>query len=320
MIEEFVGMNDKNRPVLSVVDVTKRFRKNTALDKATLSIAAGEFVGLLGPNGAGKTTLIRAITGHVLVNSGSIHLFGEPILGRTRSRIITDCLGTVPQDLALYPNLTARENLSVFGSLYGVTGKTAKERSKWALNWADLEDRADEPINNFSTGMKRRLNIACGILHEPAFILLDEPTVGVDPQARECIWQMLRTLQQNGATLLLTTHQLDEAETLCDRIIIIDDGKPIAQGSFDELVAETIGSDRVIVIECALDNKYAQSLPEHWSYDGTVIRVKVKDVWKELPGIIEVLQDISTPIGNIHIKLPSLHDVFLHLTGRELRE
>mgnify|MGYP001806982059 CR=1 FL=1 len=313
-------MNDPNSQVLSVDDVTKCFRRNTALDKATLHISSGEFVGLLGPNGAGKTTLIRAITGHVLINSGSIRLFGEPVRGRSRSRVVTDRLGAVPQNLALYPNLTARENLSVFGALYGVTGHAAKERAGWALNWADLEDRADEPIHNFSTGMKRRLNIACGILHEPAFILLDEPTVGVDPQARECIWQMLRTLQQNGATLLLTTHQLDEAETLCDRIIIIDHGKPIAQGSFDELVAHTIGSDRVIVIECPLDQKQAQLLPDHWTYDDCVIRIQVRDVWQELPDIIVRLQDIQTQIGNIHIKLPSLHDVFLHLTGRELRE
>lgn len=313
-------MTDLNSQVLSVVEVTKRFHKNTALDNTTLNIHAGEFVGLLGPNGAGKTTLIRAITGHVLIDSGSIQLFGEPVRGRMRSRVVTDRLGSVPQDLALYPNLTARENLAAFGSLYGVTGKTCRERAQWALDWADLEDRADEPIANFSTGMKRRLNIACGILHQPAFVLLDEPTVGVDPQARECIWQMLRTLQQDGTTLLLTTHQLDEAETLCERIIIIDDGKPIAQGSFDELVAQTIGSDRVIVIECSLDDQISQTLPNHWSYDGVVIRIQVKDVWEELPGVISELHKLHTSIGNIHIKIPSLHDVFLHLTGRELRE
>ena len=131
---------------------------------------------------------------------------------------------------------------------------------------------------------------------------------------------MLRTLQQEGTTLLLTTHQLEEAETLCDRIIIIDHGKQIAQGTFDDLIAQTIGSDRVIVIECPLHDDVSQAIPEHWSYDGTVIRIKVKDVWTELPSVISDLQQLHTSIGNIHIKVPSLHDVFLHLTGRELRE
>jgi len=198
-----------------------------ALDGVSLELREGELLGLLGPNGAGKTTLVRAIAGRVRLDAGTI-------------TIDSGALGVVPQEIALYPALTARENLEAFGELNGLRGPTLRERVGWALEWTALAERTKDPVRTFSGGMRRRLNIACGILHRPRVILLDEPTVGVDPQSRERIHDMLDALRADGHTLLLTTHQLDEAEARCSRIVIVDHGRVIADGEPAELI-RTIG-------------------------------------------------------------------------------
>jgi ABC-2 type transport system ATP-binding protein len=247
--------------VLEVAGATKSFGSVHALSGVSLELRRGELLGLLGPNGAGKTTLVRSLAGRVRLDRGTVHIHAA------RGR---DALGVVPQEIAVYPLLTARENLEAFGSLQGVRGADLKERVAWALEWTGLGERGREPVRRFSGGMKRRLNIACGVLHRPEVVLLDEPTVGVDPQSRERIYTMLDGLRREGASLLLTTHHLEEAEARCERIVIMDHGKVVATGTVPEMVSQVEASG----------------------------------------GRIEVIE----------IRRPSLHSVFLHLTGRELRE
>jgi ABC-2 type transport system ATP-binding protein len=302
-------------PVLRVSQAYKRFGTTPALDGAEIELQRGELLLLLGPNGAGKTTLIRAIAGRVRLDKGQIELLGQNLnaaAGEARR-----ALGIVPQEIALYPLLTARENLEVFGSFHGLTGTKRAEQVKAALAWTGLEDRAREPIKGFSGGMKRRLNIACGVLHQPEIVLLDEPTVGVDPQSRERIWEMLDRLKQAGASLVLTTHQLDEAQIHGDRIVIIDHGKTIARGTFRELVEETVGSRRQITLTLdralALDGVHTES-------EGRVISVQATDVAAELPPLLERARAAGAVVEDVGVQSPTLQSVFLHLTGRELRE
>lgn len=218
---------------LEVHGAVKAFGTTKALDGASFSVATGELVGLLGPNGAGKTTMIKALAGRVELDAGTVRLFGREV----KRRDPRPDLGVVPQELAIYRLLTARENLEAFGSLYGVSGPALKERVAWALDWSGLDDRADEPIKKFSGGMQRRLNIACSLLHQPKLLLLDEPTVGVDPQSRERIYEMLAALKRDGVSVVLTTHHLEEAERRCERIVIIDDGAIAASGTVADLIA-----------------------------------------------------------------------------------
>jgi len=302
--------------VLTVTGAKKRFGDVVALDGATLALRQGELLALLGPNGAGKTTLIRAISGRVQLDSGEIRLFGRVPAGRKTPPE----LGIVPQELAVYPALTARENLEAFARLQGVTRKDLSERVKWALAMAALDDRADEPIKGFSGGMKRRLNIACGVLHRPEVVLLDEPTVGVDPQSRERIWEMLDKLKQAGTSLVLTTHQLDEAQTRGDRTVIIDHGRVIAAGSLNELVEQTIGRYRLVTLRLDADLASAPNGAEIDSEDARVVRAKVSDVARDLPALLAAVTAQQRAVEDVEVRGPSLQSVFIHLTGRELRE
>jgi len=277
--------------VLTITGARKRFGGTQALDGADLTLGSGEWLGLLGPNGAGKTTLVRSVTGRVRLDGGTVTLHGK--------------LGVVPQDLAIYPLLTARENLEIFGALNGLRDGDLRQRVEWGLDWTGLVDRADQPTKKFSGGMKRRLNIACGILHEPDVILLDEPTVGVDPQSRQRIWDMLGELQAGGASLLMTTHQLDEAERLCERIVIIDHGKAIASGTLDTLIDQTVGRSRQVTIHVRGAEAEVHS---------------VQNVAAELPALLSVYDRDGRTVDDVRIEAPTLHAVFIHLTGRELRE
>src|SRR5262245_31074672 len=301
--------------VLTVTGARKRFGDVVALDGATLALREGELMALLGPNGAGKTTLIRAIAGRVQLGAGEIRLFGQPLAGRKTH----PDLGIVPQDLAVYPSLTARENLTTFGRLQGVAARDIKERVEWTLKATALADRADEPIKGFSGGMRRRLNIGCGVIHRPKVVLLDEPTVGVDPQSRERIYDMLAELTRAGVSLLLTTHHLEEAEARCSRTVIIDHGRVIAAGTLPELVDQTVGRHRVVTLR--LDAP-AATVPgaEPDVEDPRLLRARVNDVARELPGLLTAVSANGREIQDVEVRGPSLQSVFIHLTGRELRE
>ena len=303
---------------LTVRNARKRFGAVQALDSASFELREGELLGLLGPNGAGKTSLIRAIAGRLRLDEGSIDIGGQALApGSTHPD-----LGIVPQELAIYPNLTARENLEVFGRLYGVPPADLRARVDRALEHAALGDRAAEPVKRFSGGMKRRLNIVCALLHAPRIVLLDEPTVGVDPQSRERIYEMLAELQGGGVSLLLTTHHLEEAEARCERIVIVDHGKAIASGTLAELVSASLGASRVAVIRTsrALASPAAMPAGVEISDDGRTLRAGVDAGGGNLPELTRLAALHGGGIDDISLHGARLQDVFINLTGRDLRE
>jgi len=305
---------------LTINGAEKAFGETRALDGATFELRHGECLALLGPNGAGKTTLARAITGRVSLDAGGLALLDIPLDGSPVAAEARQRLGMVPQEIALYPVLTAEENLRAWGVFHGVPAADLAERVRWALDWTGLAGRSREPVKRFSGGMKRRLNIACGVLHRPEVVVLDEPTVGVDPQSRGRIWEMLGELVSGGASLLLTTHQLDEAQQVCDRIVIIDNGRVIADGTFDELVHRTIGPGRRVSLD--IDGDVSESLcgGRFETTDGPGISCQVDDVAGELAGVLAEVAATGARVTDVRIEAPSLQAVFIHLTGRELRE
>jgi ABC-2 type transport system ATP-binding protein len=301
-------------PALRVRDVVKRFGGSTALDRASLDLRRGERLALLGPNGAGKTTLVRCICGRAVPDAGEIEMLGERLPatgGRQR-------LGFVPQEVALYPDLTARENLEAFGRFHGLRGGELREAVEWALAWTGLADRARQLTKTFSGGMRRRVNIACGVLHRPLVLLLDEPTVGVDPQSRERIFAMLDELRDHGTSILLTTHQLDEAEQRCDRVVIIDRGRVIAMGTLSELIEATVGPKRRVTLRLASPGPVPAGFRAGAGPRELV--AEVGDVALELAILLERVRDAGGEVTDVEVRAPSLHAVFIHLTGRELRE
>ena len=302
--------------VLTVAGARKKFGDVVALDGATLALREGELLALLGPNGAGKTTLIRAIAGRVQLDAGEIRLFGKAMTGTKTPPE----LGIVPQELAIYPSLTARENLDAFARLQGLSGADAAAQVQWALKVTALDDRASEPVKSFSGGMKRRLNIACGVIHRPRVVLLDEPTVGVDPQSRDRIYDMLAELTRAGVSLLLTTHHLEEAEARCSRTVIIDHGKVIAAGTLPELVDATVGRYRIVTLRVDAPIANAPAGVEVAAEDPRTLRAKVTSVASELPVLLAGLAAQGRIVEDVDVRGPSLQAVFIHLTGRELRE
>jgi linearmycin/streptolysin S transport system ATP-binding protein len=302
--------------VLTVHDARKRFGEVVALDGATLALREGELLALLGPNGAGKTTLIRAIAGRARLDGGDIRVFGKSL----DARRTPPELGIVPQELAVYPLLTARENLEAFGRLQGLSRQRLAGQVKWALDVTGLADRANESVARFSGGMKRRLNIACGVLHQPRVVLLDEPTVGVDPQSRERIYDMLSALTRAGVSLLLTTHHLEEAEARCTRTVIIDHGRVIAAGTLPELVARTVGRHRVVTLRTDAPVDAPPPGLEILADDPRLLRARVSNVARELPLLLDAVGAQGREVEDVEVRGPSLQSVFIHLTGRELRE
>ncbi len=300
---------------LSVVGARKRFGSTQALDDVSLEIAPQALTVLLGPNGAGKTTLVRAIAGRVRLDSGQVMLFGQELHpGKPR----TD-FGLVPQELGVYPDLTAKENLQIFGTFLGLDSKSLKAKVDRALEWTGLADRADEPVRGFSGGMKRRINIACGVVHQPKLVILDEPTVGVDPQSRERIYEMLAQLQEGGTTILMTTHLLEEAERRCDHVAIIDHGKLVCAGTLEDLLSR--GGERSTLVTFKFD-KRPSTLIEGLDYqeNGRSACVGVKDPAKDLPAWLAKLETCGAKVEDISIRNQGLQELFLELTGSELRE
>jgi len=308
---------ERNDPLL-VTDARKKFGAVEALAGASFHVARGELVGLLGPNGAGKTTMIRAIAGRVALDAGEIRVFGRVVGPRDPRPEI----GVVPQELAVYPLLTARENLEVFAQLYGVAANAIKARVDWALEWSDLKERSRERVKGFSGGMKRRLNIAIGLLHDPKVVLLDEPTVGVDPQSRERIYEMLAALQQSGVAVVLTTHHLEEAERRCERIVIIDHGRMVAAGSLSELLASARAGGRTLTLTFAAPWPVTVAVPEGLTLaaDRRSAVMAVRIVGADVAAHIARVTGLGVSVQDLSLAGASLQDVFIGLTGRELRE
>lgn len=308
-------------PVLRLSGIAKNFGDHAALSGVDLHLAEGEILGLLGPNGAGKSTIVRTVMGRVRPDSGNVTLFGkELIAGNNADRTP---LGCVPQEIALYALLSAKENLSVFGRYHGLSGGALSSATTKALTWAALTDRADEPIKAFSGGMKRRLNMAAGVLHSPRVLLLDEPTVGVDPQSRERMYDMIDTLRVDGVSLLYTTHYMEEAERLCDRIAVIDKGRVIAIGTKRELVEKTFGRGREVIVECEhpVSEEVTSTLRSSgYVVDGTHISLVCENAPEAMQALLRILDRDRVAIREMRVQTPTLENVFLHLTGRELRE
>jgi ABC-2 type transport system ATP-binding protein len=237
----------------------------------------------------------------VRLDAGEIRLFDRLLDGRRTAPE----LGVVPQEVAVYQLLTARENLSIFGRLHGLSGADLDKQVAWALGRTGLSDRANEMVKRYSGGMRRRLNIACGLLHRPRVLLLDEPTVGVDPQSRDHIYDVLGELGQSGVSMLLTTHHLEEAEARCSRTVIIDHGRVIASGTISELVDQTIGRHRQVTL--FLDNAEQRT-------------ARMENVARELPPLLQRIAEEGRSVNDVDVRGPSLQSVFIHLTGRELRE
>jgi ABC-2 type transport system ATP-binding protein len=304
-------------PAVEIQGVEKRFGAVQALAGVDLELAAGEVLGLLGPNGAGKSTLVRALIGRVRPDVGGIRLFGRPA-DEPGAR---DALGYVPQEIALYPVLTAAQNLRVFGRYLGLAGERLAAAVAAGLAFSNLEDRAGDAVESFSGGMKRRLNLAVGILHEPRAVLLDEPTVGVDPQSRERIYAMIVELAARGVGILYTTHYMEEAERLCDRVAVIDHGRVIATGTQAELVRATVGSGKAIHVEG--DRPIPPALVAEFPgavADGERLRLTTPAPAQVIPRLLAAFEREGVGVRDLELVSPGLESVFMHLTGRELRE
>jgi len=311
-------MNEGALP-LHVREVFKAFGSRRALEGASLEIAPGEILGLLGPNGAGKSTLVKSVVGRVRPDAGEIRVLGHaPSTEASRAAV-----GYVPQEIALYPTLSPRENLAAFGRYQGLGGEALKSAIGKNLEWAGLADRAGERTERLSGGMRRRLNIAAGTIHRPRLLLLDEPTVGVDPQSRERIYAMIAELQAEGVSLLYTTHYMEEAERLCDRIAIIDHGRVIAMGTKEELVRGTLGSLQALTIEA--EAAVPEPLRKRLEARGASVvenraRLSIAEPAREIAEVLEEFRRDRVAVRDMTLKTATLEAVFLHLTGRELRE
>ena len=308
-------------PVLEVKDLSKRYQDRPAVHSLSFELSRGEIFGLLGPNGAGKTTTIGMIAGVLRPTAGSIRILGTDAVVSGRS-VLRD-LGLAPQTIALYPALTAEENLRFFGNLYGITGKRLDDRTRHLLEITGLSARAGEPISEYSGGMKRRLNLACALVHEPKLLLLDEPTSGVDPQSRERIYDALEALAEEGLALLLTTHYLEEAERLCHRLAILDEGRVAAEGTVEQLraLAGEEPSVEIVLARPPAAELEAKLLERHAIAEGPRhFHLRSSGAERLLPEILALAASEGNALEELLFHRPNLGDVFLRLTGKALRD
>jgi len=302
--------------LLEVEGLCKTWGDRRAVDGLSLAVEEGQIYGLLGPNGAGKTTTISMISGAISPGGGTARVAGHDIVRDAMAA--RRALGIVPQDLALYEEITARQNLRFFASLYGLRGAERTERMDWALGVAGLTDRADEPVSKFSGGMKRRLNLAAGLLHKPRLLILDEPTVGVDPQSRKHIFDSIRALRDDGMTILYTSHYMEEAQALCDRVAIMDHGKLLADDTVDGLVASHGGGS----LELELDGNIGAALAAvaglgEATAEGKTLRVLPSG---DLGPIVSAVEGSGATITSLRTLSADLETVFLLMTGHTLRD
>ena len=309
--------------IIEIQNLSKRYGDLVAVNNISLQVTRGEILGLLGPNGAGKTTTISMLTGLLSPDEGSIEIDGMDMAKKTKE--VKARIGLVPQDLALYPTLSARKNLQFFGRIYGLRGAELKTRIEEVLEMVKLSDRADDAVSKFSGGMKRRINIAAGLLHKPAVLFLDEPTVGVDPQSRNAIFEGVETLNSAGMTIIYTTHYMEEAQRLCDRVAIVDSGRIISLGTPTELIRGLGGG----IIVVGIDDTNRDAVLTHVDQSPSVKKITETDgkltvetihLQKALLGILDFTNSINARIESLELLEPNLESVFLHLTGKSLRE
>ncbi|SET71943.1 ABC-2 type transport system ATP-binding protein [Salinibacillus kushneri] len=310
--------------MLEALDLKKQFKNTRAVDGVNLFIEQGEVVGLLGPNGAGKSTTISIISSLLPPSSGDVRFFNESIIKKPQT--LRKHLGVVPQEIALYNNLTAKENLQFFGKIYHISSNLIKTKMEEVLEIVGLQEKQNDLVKTFSGGMKRRLNIGVALLHEPKLIFMDEPTVGIDPQSRKYILDTVKRLnREQDLTILYTSHYMEEAEYLCDRIYIMDQGHIIASGNNNEIKG-ILSSEQTVVIEAEIiEDSFLNKLEYHPSVtqvyrQENAIHVIVPLEMDFFQTIIDIAGETETSLKSVQIQTPSLEDVFLHLTGKALRD
>ena len=311
-----------NNSMITAKDLKKNYGDFEAVRGISFEIAKGEVFGLLGPNGAGKTTTISMLTGLLTPTAGQVLVDGKPFSASANHLKLK--IGFVPQELALYPTLSAYDNLLFFGRIYGLRGKELRQRVDTVLEMVGLTDRAKDVIDDYSGGMKRRINIAAGLLHEPEILFLDEPTVGVDPQSRNAIFESVEALNEQGLSILYTTHYMEEAERLCDRIAIVDHGEVIALDTPQSLIRGLGGGLlRVGLLNGKLPQVEAQvkTLPTVKGVSELDGELMVKTVQSRdaLIDVLKVTNELDATVTSLEILEPNLEAVFLQLTGRKLR-
>ncbi|MCX6168210.1 MAG: ABC transporter ATP-binding protein [Ignavibacteriales bacterium] len=306
--------------MLKINHIIKNFENINALNNVSLTIPKGEFFGLLGPNGAGKSTLMNIIIGYLEADSGQVYIGEEKISSQNIQ--LRKKIGYVPQEVSLYLELSAYKNLKIFGELYGITSKKLESKIEYVLDLVQLKDRKKDQVKEFSGGMKRRLNLAASLLHDPEIVLCDEPTVGVDPQSRNAIFDMLSELNKSGKTIVYTTHYMEEAERLCSRLAIIDHGNIIAIGTLVELINLLNRKDTIKIQKTALTQNKLSALREMGLVNefDFYFELMPKDGYEKNSKIFGKLEEIGIPNDFIQISRATLEDVFLNLTGRSLRD
>lgn len=309
--------------MLEVKEVKKYFKGIKAVEDVSFRVNRGEIFGLLGPNGAGKSTTISMISTLLRPTSGDILYKGESIL--KNPKVIQKCLGIIPQEIALYPTLTGYQNLSFWAQVYGLRGKELRSRIEEVGELIGLRDRMKDNVEKYSGGMKRRLNIGAALLHKPEFLIMDEPTVGIDPQSRNHILNTVKRLNVEGMTIIYTSHYMEEVESLCNRISIMDSGEIIASGTKDELIGIINGRERVNIIfnninDCLLVKlREIEYLGEIEVKDNeiTLVTENTDSLFKD---VLSKVSESDSEIISIDINKPNLETVFLHLTGKALRD
>lgn len=309
--------------IIEARNIRKVFKDVVAVDGIDIYVKKGEILGILGPNGAGKTTAISMIATLLLPDGGDILLQERSIL--KEPKFMRRILGLVPQDVALYLDLSGRENLEFFGRVYGLSGKALEMRIKKVLEIVGLNGKNREIVKNYSGGMKRRLNIGVALLHDPEILIMDEPTVGIDPQSRNHILETVKGLNEEGKTVIYTSHYMEEVDYLCDRIYIMDYGKIIAEGSPDELKA-MISREDVLELKATLfSQEFIEDIRKisgvkHILHDDSTLTLNVEKGKNILSDVFNVAQKYHTTLISVNVKVPTLEDVFLSLTGRGLRD
>lgn len=309
--------------ILEIKNLVRKFDNVIAVDNISFNIKEGEIYGLLGPNGAGKSTAINMICGLLTPNSGTITILGEDI--NKNSKNIRYNIGVVPQDIAIYDDLTAYENVAFFGSLYNIRGKELKQRSEEALEFVGLKDRAKELPSKFSGGMKRRLNIACALVHRPKLMIMDEPTVGIDPQSRNHILDSIKKLNKMGCTIIYTSHYMEEVESICTRIGIIDNGKLIVEGTKEELKQNNLETSSILITVNSVNEVNVDEIEKingvlKVAIDKNTVIINTNTRINNLDQIIVCFNQNHIHINNLENKGMDLETVFLNLTGRNLRD
>lgn len=310
--------------MIEVKNLGKNFKKNIAVEDVSMHLDEGESVGLLGPNGAGKSTTISMISTLLPPTKGTVKYNGKDVLKEPEE--LRPILGVVPQEIALYEELSAYENMKFFGKVYGISGKKLEDKIQETLELVGLKERQKDAVETYSGGMKRRINIAVALMHDPKILIMDEPTVGIDPQSRNYILEMVRRLnRERGLTVLYTSHYMEEVEKLCDRVYIMDHGQIIASGTKEELKSILSNEETIQIQVEETKSEFRDLLSSQEGVnqvleDDTGYNLIVSKGEQLLGEIFEQAKQANVKIIGIHVKTPTLEDVFLHLTGRKLRD